>query len=513
MTISIRWKLTASFVLLAAATAAVISLFSFFLIQSYVDRKEAEYLTAMANSVASQVGPMIGRRDMGEMQRVASVIGYLNDIRIKILDGQNRVLADSRVEVIEPQRGIELIINEELGNLFIENRMHMYRIRPGANAPRFSLFRSWMDARTVDGGSVGDRTNRDEPGSERPPSSDRAFLVPIQSGQNILGYVEVSDAPDLTFDTVGRARNVLILSGASALLFAAAIGLLFSHRLTAPLLRLTETVRGMSDKNLSARVPVTGEDEIGQLSRQFNNLTERLERSFESLSRERDTLKKFAADASHELRTPIQALLTFNHLLEGKAGKDPESRREFLKENKLQLERLDWIVNSLLDLSRFDAGLVELNLEARTLEEIFSVAVQAVSGNASSRNIIIKVDSDSAPLEIFCDRQRILIALINLLDNAIKFSEPNTHVSIEATRGMEEFVISIRDEGPGINQEDLPHIFKRFYRSSTTSASGSGLGLSLVESVIEAHSGRVEVSPNPGMGAEFRIILPLEPTR
>src|SRR5690606_28737522 len=143
---------------------------------------------------------------------------------------------------------------------------------------------------------------------------------------------------------------------------AAVVGWAVSRGLTAPIQQLAHTAGRMQAGDLTARAPVHSQDELGALARQFNRMADQLQSSFGALQQERETLRRFVADASHELRTPMTALRTFTELLQGNAGNDAASRAEFLQESQAQLARLEWITRNLLDLSRLDAGVADLEM-------------------------------------------------------------------------------------------------------------------------------------------------------
>jgi signal transduction histidine kinase len=291
------------------------------------------------------------------------------------------------------------------------------------------------------------------------------------------------------------------------MLLAAIVGLLVSHGLTAPLRSLTAAAGRMSD-DLSTRAPVQGKDEIGQLARQLNLMAERLEASFADLGAERDALRRFIADASHELRTPITALKNFNELLQDAAADDPLARAEFLTESGVQLERLEWITHNLLDLSRLDAGLVTLNMDHHDAGRLVESAGAAFKVLARDRGIDLSIKLPDSPLALHCDRARIELALCNLLDNALKFTRAGGRVEAGVEDGGEVVRLWVQDSGPGIDPADQPHIFERFYQGRDSGGAGNGLGLAIVQSVVQAHGGRVWVESEPGTGSRFVVELP-----
>ena len=204
--------------------------------------------------------------------------------------------------------------------------------------------------------------------------------------------------------------------------------------------------------------------------------------------------------------TPITALKNFNTLLQGPAASDPDAQNEFLLESQIQIERLAWITANLLDLSRMDAGLLELDLAEHDFGEIIESSATPFETLADEKGISLNIQLPENPVKITADRPRLEMALGNLLDNAIKFSTENGEIRVILENDQECITLKVCDTGQGISPDDLPHIFERFYRGRVHNVEGSGLGLSIVKSVVEAHGGTVDVESIPGEGTTFRLV-------
>ncbi|HEY6761846.1 MAG TPA: HAMP domain-containing sensor histidine kinase [Baekduia sp.] len=301
--------------------------------------------------------------------------------------------------------------------------------------------------------------------------------------------------------TLGRLRWLL---GAVMLLgvgLAAAMGFAISRVATRPLARLTATAeRVTATGDLRHRLPQDDgvDDEPARLASAFNAMLARLERS-------RDAQRQLIADASHELRTPLTAVRANIELL-GHAPDLPAAEREaMLGAARSQLEDLTVLVGDLVDLARpGDAGVASDPPEDLRLDELVAAAVERARRHAPP-GTTFTVDV-AAPAIVCGTRGRLARALGNLLDNAVKWSPPDGAVEV-AVQGGE---VTVRDHGPGIAEDDLPHVFDRFYRApSARGLPGSGLGLAIVKHVADAHRGTVRAERAPGGGTLLRLTLPV----
>jgi signal transduction histidine kinase len=309
---------------------------------------------------------------------------------------------------------------------------------------------------------------------------------------------------------------------AAVALFALGLSVLVSagmaRRFTTPLRRLTEASRGLAEGDLSRRIPPaqvdTGSSELAELAVQFNTMADRLEESVDIIRRDRDRSRDFLADVSHELRTPLAALRMFNELLKEGAADDPEARSEFIEASGQQIERLDWLAQNLLELSKLDSGLVLLDLRPDDLRTAVESAVEQTSAAATRRGVGLTLHVPDAPLRVRHDPQRIGQVVVNLVNNAVKFTAPGGAIAVDVAGTADGATIQVRDTGVGIDPAELPHIFERFYRGSQANearGSGSGLGLAIVHSIVDMHGGTVEVESRLGVGSRFTVTLPRDP--
>ncbi|MEE8372669.1 MAG: ATP-binding protein [Dehalococcoidia bacterium] len=256
-----------------------------------------------------------------------------------------------------------------------------------------------------------------------------------------------------------------------------------------------------------SRIPETDPPEFITVAR---DITERKEA--EEALREVDRLKaEFVANTSHELRTPLQGIMGSTKLMLAGKVTDPETQREFLTIIDKQSERLTELINDLLDVSRMESGRFNIEKEPTSLVDVVHDAVMELDNLAAETAIEIREDVPPQLPEVEADPKRMKQVVINLLSNAIKFSDEGGQITVSARAKDEEVLISVADQGSGIPEEAIPHLFQRFYQvdgSSTRSSGGSGLGLYISGQIVEAHGGRIRVESKLGEGSTFSFAVP-----
>jgi signal transduction histidine kinase len=331
--------------------------------------------------------------------------------------------------------------------------------------------------------------------------------------------VELSNPYTSRATTLAAITGLLLVMAGAAFLVAVLVAAFLAHRFTVPITRLTDASRRLAEGDLASRVATdelsSGTLELRALSTQFNQMADRLEESVDIIRRDRDRSRDFLADVSHELRTPIAAMRTFVELLQGPAGLDPTARAEFLDSSAVQLDRLDWLAQNLLELSKLDSGLVLLDLRPDDVRGTIESAVEQQLAAAERKGIGLTVVLPDRPLRIRHDPPRIGQVVTNLVGNALKFTPRGGSVRVSAraeTGGGAR--IEVADTGAGIPATELPRIFDRFYRGTAMNearSTGSGLGLSIVKSILDMHHGTIAVESRVGHGTRFVVTLPRDP--
>lgn len=281
-------------------------------------------------------------------------------------------------------------------------------------------------------------------------------------------------------------------------------GYFVMRRALKPVDALTESTERITSRNLNERLPIvaTG-DELERLSITLNSMVARLDAAFTHI-------RRFSADASHELRTPLTVL---RGELEGIA-QDPQlttEMREMIGSALEETERLAKIVESLLVISRLDAGEARMERARLDFAELTEATVEQLSLLAEDKSISLVSDTPES-IEVEGDRARLKQVVVNLVDNAIKYTPAGGRVEVKVTREDGRALLEVKDTGGGIPKEALPHIFERFYRvdkARSRAVGGTGLGLAIVKSICAAHGGEVRVESTEHQGSHFRVVLPL----
>jgi heavy metal sensor kinase len=275
-------------------------------------------------------------------------------------------------------------------------------------------------------------------------------------------------------------------------------GAWLSRRALRPVDAITTAARAIGIENLACRLPSTGTgDELERLAQTWNTTLARLESAVAVLSR-------FAADASHELRTPVAVIRTGAELAL-RRERSPEAYREALREIAGESERMTQLVEDLLFLARRDAR-AGMPMAPIDLREVLNDAAQELHGLADAREIRIRVSGSEDDATVAGNAAALRRLFLALLDNALKYSTGGTEVSAAVMQRDGRIVAVVADQGIGIAAEDLPHIFQRFYRANKArSDGGHGLGLSLAQSIAAAHDAVIEVSSEPGRGSVFQV--------
>jgi signal transduction histidine kinase len=322
---------------------------------------------------------------------------------------------------------------------------------------------------------------------------------PVRIDGKISGVFVVAHTTAGERGEVLEAVLAIVQVSAGVLLQALLLAWFASKRVLAPLDLLTQTTRNISESDLNQRIPVQGKGELAELATTFNQMMDRLQAAFSSQ-------QNFINDAGHELRTPIAIVRGHLELM----GDDPQEVQETVALVLDELDRMSRFVNDMVLLAkaeRPDFLLIE-TVDARSFTEELFAKAQALA----QRNWQLDAIAEG---QIIADRQRLTQVVMNLVQNATQHTKDNDTIGIGSAIGKRKISFWVRDTGEGIALADQQRIFERFARAANSRrrSEGAGLGLSIVQAIVEAHGGQILLKSQPGAGSRFTIVLPLEPSK
>jgi signal transduction histidine kinase/cell division protein FtsB len=312
--------------------------------------------------------------------------------------------------------------------------------------------------------------------------------------------------------TYGVSQLVVVGFALTSILLALGLGYVISWSLIAPVTEIEARLRQIAAGDFSRRVAVANRDELGALADNVNRTSEELGHLYEQLQTASRHKSEFLANTSHELRTPLNAILGYTELIQdGIYGDVPDAIREVLDRVQSNGRHLLGLINDVLDLSKIEAGQLELSIAGYSMENVVQTVATATGSLAAEKQLKVRIMmSDDMP-QGEGDERRITQVLLNIVGNAIKFTEAG-EVTVQAAAANGAFEVSVADTGPGIGASDRERIFDAFQQvdsSITRQKGGTGLGLSISKKIVELHGGRIWVESELGRGSVFRFTLPV----
>ncbi len=337
------------------------------------------------------------------------------------------------------------------------------------------------------------------------------------SRNTFYGYLGVATFYSAEHAILNRLMIMIVIATIAIIGVGSAAIFFFTNLLLSPLRHMRDAAQAIALGDLKQRVRLPqSDDEIGALAVSFNEMIDQVERAFEEQHASERRTHRFVSDASHELRTPLTSLRGFTDVLMRGAKDDPETLQRSLKLMKNETERMSRLVNDLLTLARMDEG-NPLNIERVNMLDIGAEAIeQTYILAADGRDVSLQLTTEDEQLEVLADVDRLKQVLLILFDNALKYGRPGAEGWIVLAIDKQEntILMHVIDNGKGITEEDLPHVFERFYRgrNSPTSAdgtpiAGAGLGLSIALAIVHAHQGDLTTQSEPG-NTTFTVALP-----
>ncbi|MBU7582317.1 MAG: HAMP domain-containing protein [Nostoc sp. TH1S01] len=461
---TIHAKLLATYLMLTAFGTSLMAGYILWSFHAYFMRTREVDLENWTSALGESVADALEEKDISRVKILVQRYGAPQTVTLRVFDGKGRLIATS-----DPKLDAQVT--------------DWYKV-PGIQQA--------LQNSAAQGVAKGVLTNE-----------DRLYIArPIARRHQLLGVLRMS----ITLEQFQRqfVRVIWSVLGTLAvtILLCALISSRFARSLSKPIEIMRNFAIRMGSGHFGDKLIIQQNNELDQLAAELNRMSERLA----SLDQER---RVFLANVSHELRTPISNVQVTVDALKGGAYEEAQLRDRFFQTIENETKRLSRLIHDLLDLGRLEAGVTELEKQAISLRGLINRAVNAVEPRMQAAGVTVQVNV--AELQIQGDQERLLQAILNLLDNAIKHSGSNSQVFISGYSQGKNAIIQIQDQGRGISDTDLPRIFEQFYTTDPSrKGNGNGLGLAIAKRIIEAHKGSITASSPPNQGAIFTISLPLQ---
>ncbi|ARV59203.1 two-component sensor histidine kinase [Nostocales cyanobacterium HT-58-2] len=461
---SIHTRLLATYLLLTALGTSLMAGYILLSFHAYFQKTRQADLDNWSSAIGESVADALETNDLKRVQVLVQRYGAPENITIRVFNTQGQLIATSSLQT--------------------DRKVINWLEVPGIRAA--------LKNQEQQGFAKGILTN-----------DDRLFIArPIVRHGQLLGALRMS----ITLQQFQKQFSTILWTVLGTLLLTLFLCAFISEWLARSLSRPIETMKNFAIRlgsgHFGDKLEIRQSNELDQLAMELNRMSERLA----SLDQER---RAFLANVSHELRTPISNVLVTVEALRNGAAYDAKVRDRFFQNVEDETKRLSRLIHDLLDLGRLEARVSLLETQNVQLHSLINRAVTAVESRMQNSRISVQVNV--ADLQIQGDSERLLQALLNLLDNAIKHSTPDTQISITGYREGKQAIVKIQDQGEGIKQSDLPHIFEQFYTADRSrKGRGVGLGLAIAKRIIEAHGGSITATSKFGEGASFTIYLPFE---
>ena len=354
---------------------------------------------------------------------------------------------------------------------------------------------------------------RDLYAREARPLADR-----IERRMNELVHraeAETLDDIERSHEAFSASQRLIVGVAIGSVLLALALGIALALSVTRPLRRMGERLDRVAAGDFTAHVAIDNRDELGALARSINSMSDELARLYAQIRDADQRKSEFLANMSHELRTPLNAIIGFaGVLLQRMFGELNDKQDDYLRDIETSGKHLLAVVNDILDLSKIEAGMMELQPSVFSLEAVIESGATMIRERAAKGGVRVSVTVDPALGPIEADERKVKQVLFNLLSNAVKFTPSGGSIAVTAGRRDGEVRVAVRDTGPGIAAEDQARIFEEFQQTKTGAQTeeSTGLGLTLAKRFIELHGGRLWVESEVGKGSTFTFALPYAPT-
>ncbi len=475
----IQLKLTILFVVLSAAVLAAAGAFSTVTLEDYFRSRIVDEMRTQAQEMA-YVLRALSEHDTSAYEHLQE-LAHASNVRLTLIAADGTVLFES-----ELSEAAHAEMQNHLGRPEVQEAL---RDRVGTNV---------RTSATLDLQMLYLATRIDDPFPERSGFDKTRFLrvgIPLTQVTMLMDGI----------------RAKIIVTSVIVLLVVIGAALFIARRLASPIERMDRIAAEIRKGDLSRRLPVTSHDEIGELSQTLNGMIDRLNEDITQLRKLERVRSEFLGNVSHELRTPIFAIQGMLETLLQGGLEDPAVSRDFVDRALHNTKRLNTLLSDLIEISRIESGDMKMSFRYFPVYDFLCQTAAELQPLAGQKNIALTVGKDCRAADVLGDRERLRQALINVIDNALKYTPAGGRVEISCRLADGDAIIAVSDNGVGIAAEHLSRIFERFYRvdkERSREAGGTGLGLAIVKHIIEAHGSTVDVKSEVGKGTTFSFRLP-----
>ena len=474
----LRRKIALTCVAITVLGVALVSLLTSIQVSRFLDRRAAATVQSQVNVLATLLENRTLTVDpAGSKDATFAELARIMDIRITVIDSAGQVVYDSSV----PRGG--------LGRL--DNHLDRPEIR---QAHLHSIGRADRHSATLDADLL-----------------YYAHSIKLGSGKLHGGYVRAAVNIEELSAFSANVQRVIWAVGLLTIVLLLIVSSQLAKRITKPIQQIAATADAIKGGDVMQRVHVTSDDEIGTLATGINDMAEKLGNDIEKLRKLERVRSEFLANVSHELRTPIFSIQGFLETLLDGAVDDPHVNREFLEKAHHHANRLDTLLSDLIEISRIESGEMKMSFRYFSLSDFLQQVVQEMQPQAAKKSLSLMLNPPLAHDEkVYGDRERLKQVMINLIDNAIKYTEPGGSITVRTSQEGTKAAIHVQDTGCGIALEHQTRIFERFYRvdrDRSREVGGTGLGLAIVKHIVEAHGGTIKVESEVGKGSTFTYTL------
>ena len=476
---TIQKKITATYVVLMILIIGTIGTFISLQMETYFQEQLVDDLSRQADLVLY----ILQQDSVSSFQTIdkqVKLVGGIEHLRITLIDADGKVLADSDVPMAdipkvenhlsrpELQDALKYVVGKNIRHSVTVHRDFLYMAKRIQRSSTHKLFQTLRFIR---------------------------LSVPLEDVQA----------------QVNRIRAIVVLVGVVVLLLVLAVTTIISGRITKPMVEIAQGVEHIRQGNLDTLLPITSTDESGIVAKAVNELVDKLKADIVQLKKLEQVRSQFLGNVSHELRTPIFSIQGYLETLLAGAIDDPAVNKSFLEKAQTNLERLNTLLEDLINISQIESGEMKMSFRIFEVNEFLRSVVQEYEVLAKNRHVHLQFDTKlGEAAEMYGDRERLRQVLNNLLSNAINYNRENGDVFLRAEKIEQGIRLSVQDTGGGIPSEHLTRIFERFYRvdsDRSRAMGGTGLGLAIVKHILEAHSTTIQVESKVGEGSTFRFVI------